>query len=182
MPDQFSSMRFIVNPKAGSRRGDVGTIIREVKQGIGVAFDIVYTEHRGHATALARLAADERIALIVAVGGDGMLNEVGKGLLERDSVLGLLPFGSGNGFGRSLGLSLDPKQACSDLLQSEVRSIDVGRIGDELFFSTASAGLEVEISRRYNRMQGPRPGLLTYARLTVETYRNYKPEPVRVCF
>jgi YegS/Rv2252/BmrU family lipid kinase len=180
MPDQFSNMRFIVNPRAGNRRGDVETTIRQVLGGTGIVFDIIRTEHRGHATELARLAADDGIELVVAVGGDGMLNEVGKGLLERETILGLLPCGSGNGFGRSQGISLDPKRACSALLQADVRPIDVGKIGDDIFFSTAGTGLEVEVSRRYNEMQGNRHGLLTYACLTLDTYRNYTPEPVRI--
>ncbi len=180
MSGRFSSMRFIVNPSAGSRRGDVAAMIREVMNGTGVGVEVIQTEYQGHGIELAREAADEGIECVVAVGGDGTANEVGRGLLEGQTALGLVPFGSGNGLARSLGIPLNPVKACKSLLQADVRPMDAGRIGEAVFFSTAGVGLDAEVSWRYNRRPKGRRGFLPYVVLTVDAFRAYKREEVRV--
>ncbi len=176
---RFSSICFIRNPLAGNRRGDVEAVIRGVLSGTGIVFETVCTAYRGHGTVLAREAADEGVGLVVAVGGDGTLNEVGRGLVERETALGLLPLGSGNALARALGISLDPAQACRALLQADVRPMDVGRIGDKIFFSTAGVGLDAEVCWRYNNRSGRR-GLLPYVALSVAAFWSYTPKEVEV--
>ena len=178
--DRFSNIRFIVNPSAGNRRGDPEATIRKVLHGTGVVFEVFQTEYKGHGTELAQKAADEGVDLVVAVGGDGTINEVGRGLLGRETTLGLLPLGSGNALARALGISLNLEQACSALLQAVVRQMDVGKIGDAIFFSTAGVGLDAEVSWRFNRRpKGPR-GFIPYAILTLGAFWEYKPEEVRI--
>jgi len=123
--------RAIVNPTAGGH-----TIYREwpliskhlVK--MGLLFDHVYTEGVGHAIELARAAANADYRYIIAVGGDGTVNEVVNGILDsngsHNTILGIVSAGTTCSFARSVGIPLDPVSSC-DLLTSQNRlSIDVG--------------------------------------------------------
>ena len=179
MKPRFQSMRFIVNPWAGVRHGDVTATIRRMLSGTGVAFDIRQSEYQGHGTVLAREAALQGIDLIVAVGGDGTINEVGKGLLGLDTPLGTIPIGSGNALASGLGIPLDPAQACRGLLQAEVWPLDVGKMGGAVFFSTSGAGVDAEVCWQFNRRSGRR-GFLTYAVLSLAAFKAYQSEEVCV--
>jgi YegS/Rv2252/BmrU family lipid kinase len=127
---------------------------------------------------LARDAAEDGVELVVAVGGDGTVNEVGRGLIGTDAVLGLLPIGSGNAFARALHVPINPGRACRALLEPQIRRIDVGRISNRYFFSTAGIGLDAEVCWRYDRRPGSRRGLLPYVWLTVHSFLTYEPEDV----
>lgn len=177
-PFQFA--RFIVNPSAGTRRMDLESLVREVFGGSGVGFEVVRTEYRGHARALAAEAADSGADLVVAVGGDGTVHEVGRGLLFRETALGLIPLGSGNAFARALGVPKDPPSACRALLDAEVRCLDVGKIGETVFLSTAGVGLDAEVAWRFNHRPGRRRGMAPYVLLTAQMFFSYRPESVRI--
>ncbi len=179
MPAQFSNLRFIVNPQAGTQRGDMEAAIRRLLSRTGVGFDICHSEYQGHGTELAREAANEGADLVVAVGGDGTINEVGRGLLGLDTPLGIIPLGSGNALASGLGIPIHPARACRGLLRAEVRAIDVGKMGEAVFFSTAGAGVDAEVCWRFNRRSGRR-GFLTYAVLSLAAFKAYKSEEVRV--
>ena len=178
MSPRLSKMRFIVNPVSGGRRGDIVEVIQRVLGGTGIDFEIVSTTHRGHAAILAREAAEDGVELVVAVGGDGTVNEVGRGLIGTNAVLGLLPIGSGNAFARALGVPINPGRACRALLDAEVRCIDAGRICDRYFFSTAGIALDAEVCWRYDRRPVSRRGFLPYVWLTAHSFLSYTPEDV----
>lgn len=180
MKGNIARLRFIINSQVERRHGNIEAIIRDVLDGTGVAYDIVRTERRGHGTALALQAAEEGIDLVVAAGGDGTLNEVGSALLGRKTILGLLPCGSGNGFARAMGIPLDLRRACTGLLRPEIRLLDVGKIGEAAFFSTAGVGLDAEVSRRYAGLPRGRYGFFTFAYLAFDIFRKYKPADVLV--
>ncbi len=169
-----------MNPFAGTRETDLDKQIRSVFQGSGIQVEIVRTEYRGHAEVLAAEAADRGAGLVVAVGGDGTVNEVGRGLLFRDSALGLIPLGSGNAFARALGVPTDPVAACRALLDAEVRLLDAGQIGERVFLSTAGIGLDADVAWRFDHRPGKRRGVLPYIFLTVQAYCSYRPEAVQV--
>ncbi len=180
MTSRFSNIHFIVNPRAGTRGIDVDTVIRETLGGSGVAFEVKRTTHRRHALELARAAADEGIALVVAAGGDGTVNEVASGLVGSQTALGILPVGSGNGFARGLGVPMDPVRACRGLLDADVRSIDAGRIAGQYFFSTAGLGLDAEVSWLYDSKPDRRRGFLPYVALTARALLTFVPDEVTV--
>lgn len=180
MDAQFRNIRFIVNPRAGTRHADMGATIRRLLHGTGPAFDVCGSEYPGHGAILSREAADAGVDLVVAVGGDGTINEVGKGLLGRETPLGIVPVGSGNALASALGIPLHPVRACRGLLQARLRAIDVGKVGDAVFFSTAGIGLDAAVCHEFNGRSGGRRGLLTYAALTLAALRSYRSEEVRV--
>jgi len=117
-------MKLIVNPAAsnGAVRKN-WPCIRDSLQAEGASFDAVLTEEPGHATRLARQALDDGFRTIVAVGGDGTVNEVINGLAEEGSVdpevvLGIIPWGTGADFARMLGIPRDYMEACRHLLRA----------------------------------------------------------------
>ena len=95
--------------------------------------DIVYTDYAGHATELAQAAATENYKIVVAVGGDGTVNEVARGLLHTNTALGILPKGSGNGLARHLQLPLNLDSAIRTLNTGQISQIDSGTINDVPF-------------------------------------------------
>jgi diacylglycerol kinase (ATP) len=182
-------MKLIVNPVAAN--GAVGKNwprIRGFLQAEGAEFDAVLTEEPGHATQLAQQALDDGYRTIVAVGGDGTVNEVINGLVEEGSVdpevtLGILPCGRGADFARMLGIPRDYMEACRQLLRLEPRPVDLGRVtclreGREVeryFINAAGLGFDGEVSELVNRFPKVLGGTITYLAcllIGLITYRN----------
>jgi len=182
-------MKLIVNPAAAN--GAVGKNwprIRDFLQAEGAKFDAVLTEEPGHATQLARQALDDGYRTIVAVGGDGTVNEVINGLVEEGSVdpevtLGIIPYGTGADFARVLGIPRDYTVACRHLLRSEPRPVDLGRIAcfregrevERYFINAAGLGFDGEVAEVVNRFPKVLGGTITYLTcllIGLVTYRN----------
>ena len=173
-------MTFVVNPLAGTGGQDVMSLLEREMRNSGRTYQVVGTEYSGHAEMLARQAAEGGTGTVVAVGGDGTLNEVAKGVLGSESALGLLPCGSGNAFARYAGIPLVLSEACRSLLTAEFQRLDVGKLGEDIFLSSAGFGMDAEVCRRFNSREGGRRGMLPYVLLTVDTFRGYRPGCVRV--
>ena len=173
-------MTFVVNPLAGTGGQDVMSLLEREMRNSGRAYQVVVTEYSGHAEMLARQAAEGGTGTVVAVGGDGTLNEVARGVLGSESALGLLPCGSGNAFARYAGIPLVLSEACRSLLTAEFQRLDVGKLGEDIFLSSAGFGMDAEVCRRFNSREGGRRGMLPYVLLTVDTFRGYRPGCVRV--
>ena len=182
-------MKLIVNPVAAN--GAVGKNwprMRDFLQAEGARFDAVFTEEPGHATQLARQALDDGYRTIVAVGGDGTVNEVINGLVEQGSVdpevaLGIISCGTGADFARVLDIPRDHMEACRRLLRFETRPIDLGRItclreGREVeryFINAAGLGFDGEVAEVVNRFPKVLGGTITYLTcllIGLVTYRN----------
>lgn len=127
--------KIIVNPASG--RGNGGRIIPELQdnlQKMGLDFELVRSERPFHAADLARQAAEEGFAVIVAVGGDGTANEVINGLMQArqngnlPAALAAIPAGRGNDFCHSLGMPADLESACRVLAEGRRRPIDIGLV------------------------------------------------------
>lgn len=127
--------KIIMNPWSDQQRAiDHKAQIETLVKQYGAA-DLILTERPGHAVKLARQAADEGYDLVVAAGGDGTVHEVVNGLIQggkADTMLGVLPIGSGNDFAFGQGLPLDDlEKAVACLFQGAPRLVDVARIEDE---------------------------------------------------
>jgi diacylglycerol kinase family enzyme len=159
----------IVNPYASSVTEErVHAVERELSTGYELR--TVLTQHRGHATDLARDAAGSEA--IFAFGGDGVFNEVLNGVDGRVPV-GFVPGGRTNVLPRALGLPEDPAAASRRLLGGRVRRISLGRANGRRFAFAAGIGLDSEAVRRVDRMgrrrDGRRPGDLAFVRAVVAT-------------
>jgi YegS/Rv2252/BmrU family lipid kinase len=168
---------FILNPTAGpNRRRDTPALIAQY---FGPAEHVVrLTERAGHAVELAAAAAAEGYEVVVAVGGDGTVNEVGRGLLGTAAALGIVPQGSGNGLARHLKVPLDLAVAVQRLAAPTFSRMDVGRINGHPFFCTAGLGFDAHVSQCF--AQAGTRGLSTYVKVTLREYRRYQAAPMQV--
>ncbi|GAA3994029.1 diacylglycerol kinase family lipid kinase [Hymenobacter fastidiosus] len=170
---------FLINPKSGTdRRQDVPALIARHLDHAAVDHEIRFTQHAGHAEALARQAAAEGFRTVVAVGGDGTVNEVGRGLLGTATALGILPRGSGNGLARHLQIPLSLPAAVQRVCRPTFQRIDVGHINGHAFFCTAGLGFDAHVSRHF--AQAGTRGLSTYVKVALREYRHYRPTAVMV--
>ena len=140
-------------------------------------YEIRPTECAGHAVELARAAAAEGFAVVAAVGGDGTVNEVGRGLLGTDAALGIIPQGSGNGLARHLKVPLGLADALRRLAAPTFSRMDVGVINGHEFFCTAGLGFDAHVSQHF--AQAGSRGLRTYLQVTLREYRRYRPVAVQ---
>jgi diacylglycerol kinase (ATP) len=172
---------FIFNPTAGTgRRADFPTLLTQ-RYGSEASGDYVLrpTEGPGHATELAKAAAQAGYRVVVAVGGDGTVNEVGRGLIHQEgTAMGIVPRGSGNGLARHLKVPLNLGAALRRLRQPTFSRMDVGVLNGRPFFCTAGLGFDAHVSQHF-AMAGSR-GLSTYLRVTLREYKNFKSVPVVV--
>lgn len=168
--------RFIFNPRSGHNARNPWLLERARAFVAEHRLDatVVPTERPHHATELARRALDEGCRLVVAIGGDGTMNEVATALIGTDAALGLIPCGSGNGLGRHLGIPGPGKGAFRALLEGRTRVIDTGLADGHPFFNAMGLGFDAEISARFNALT--RRGLPAYARTTLRTLRSYQPD------
>lgn len=168
--------RFIFNPRSGHNAKSPHLLerARAFIRERSLHADVVITESPRHAHELARRAVDEGCGLVVAIGGDGTLNEVASALVGTDSVFGLVPCGSGNGLGRHLGIFGRGDGAFRTLVEGRARAIDTGEVNGIPFFNAMGLGFDAEIAHRFNHLESR--GLPAYVRTTLRTFFNYRPE------
>ncbi len=169
---------FIINPIFGVNRSPAKIVrwIGESWGNSGIEFEILKTGHRGHGIELAKDAVVRGVDMVVAVGGDGTINEIGQGLIGTKTALGVIPAGSGNGFARNLQIPLNQRQAIEVLKSPRIKQIDVGKINEYYFFNVAGAGLDAIISHHFDavKMRGPVP----YFVIGVRQFIRFKPQPM----
>jgi diacylglycerol kinase (ATP) len=166
---------FIINPKSG-RRKKVNLeekIFKNLDLEIFVP-SLHYTSYPRHAYKLACQLAEEGYSKIVAVGGDGTVNEVAGAASELDIALGIIPTGSGNGLARHLGISTHINRAINNLNSYKIKRIDVGKINNKWFFCTCGVGFDAHIGRRFSKVH--KRGFVSYIRTVIREYRRYKPK------
>ena len=169
----------IMNPTAGTRR-QVRLAVEKELEAAGVDFVFSETQAAGHAFQLATEAVVAEAGVVIGIGGDGTLNEIARALVGTDVPFGLIPVGSGNAFARALNISTVPQKACRQLLEADVKRLDVGMVEDELFLSTAGVGVDAEVAWQYAARKSKRRGLIPYLMLTFQVLHQYKPKPLRL--
>jgi diacylglycerol kinase (ATP) len=149
------------NPKA--RRGrDAGAEAAERLRSLGLEIGVVEIRDPGGLPELVRARAPDVDRILVA-GGDGTLNAALQGLVGAGVPLGIIPVGTANNTARSLGLPADLEEACQVAAGDSTHLIDLGRVNERWFFTTASVGLSVTVTRLLTRDLKRRWGKLAYA-------------------
>lgn len=165
---------FLVNPRSGVQRNKaLAAVIDKALDQQTFSYDIRETKYPQHGTTLARTAAAAGAYGVIAVGGDGSVNDVATGLFETKTVLGILPMGSGNGMARTLGISLNLTKAIELINQNNILPIDAGFANEKLFVSNAGIGFDALISKVFAKSK--KRGFANYARLSGKHYFKYKP-------
>lgn len=164
---------FIINPISGtSKKEFIPEIIMEVIDREIFDTKIVYTKYRGHGTELAKQFVEKNFDYVVAVGGDGTVNEIGKALIHTNTSLGIIPIGSGNGLARHLGIPMSMRKAIDLLNYSETILMDYGLVNNQPFFCTCGTGFDAYVSTEFAK--GKVRGVMAYIEKIITGYFNYK--------
>lgn len=173
-------IHFVINPISGVNRNPkkICRWIEEIFKNTEHQYKIEFTRQPGDGTLLARKAVDEQYDMVVVVGGDGTINEVGRGLCGTETALAVIPSGSGNGFARNFKIPLNQYQAIKLLLNPKIVTIDAGKINEHHFFNVAGFGLDANICQHFEAfgIRGPLPYFLVGTRAFID----YKPDPVQI--
>lgn len=169
------SIQFLVNPKSGvSSKKRIPQMVERYIDQNKYDFEIIYTQYAGHAYELARNAAERGVDVVVAVGGDGTVNEVGRGLVHTNTAMGVIPCGSGNGFARHLGIPMNIKKSIEFINKAEPTAIDYGKLNGHPFFCSCGMGFDARVSNDFAK-SGSR-GVFTYIKTSLVDWVKYKPE------
>ena len=177
--DRKKTILFIVNPKSGvQKKKRIPLLVEKNIDRDKYDFSIEYTEYAGHACELAKAAVERGVDVVVAVGGDGTINEVGRSLVHTSTAMGVIPCGSGNGFARHLGIPIEPKKAIEFINKAQVLSVDYGKLNGHPFFCACGVGFDALVSNHF--AQGGRRGFFSYIQKTLVDWVTYKPEVYEV--
>lgn len=169
----------IINPISGTKsKTQTPQAIANIYNDSNEDVYITYTKRAGHAYELALEAVNDGITKIVAVGGDGTINEVAKALTNTDASLGIIPLGSGNGLARSLGIPMETTKAIQNLIDGEIVRIDTCNINSTPFFCTTGFGFDAEVSNRF--AEATTRGPLTYGISMIREYLSYVPQKCKI--
>ena len=164
---------FIVNKKSGiDREKAIQAVVERTLDKEKYSYEIQHTEYRNHGTELAREAAEKRVYAVVAVGGDGSVNDVAAGLWGTDTALAIVPKGSGNGMARTLGIPRDTAKAIDIINKGNSSMIDVGFANGVPFISNAGVAFDVLISSEFAKSK--RRGFAAYSWLVTKHLWMYK--------
>ncbi|NQX32848.1 diacylglycerol kinase family lipid kinase [Pedobacter boryungensis] len=170
---------FIINPISGGKKkqkipGLIDTYLDKTKFNPNYSF----TEYVGHAAELAEEAANKNYDVIVAVGGDGTINEIAPKVMQLNKTLGIIPFGSGNGLARFLKIPMDSKKAIQLINAFNTQVIDAAKLNDKYFFNMAGMGFDAHISSVFagNKSRG----LKGYIEMGLKEMINYKPQNYQI--
>ncbi len=136
----------ICNPKAGNGLAiKAGEMVKGALASRGIYYEFALTEAPGHATVLARAAAEMGFDAVLAVGGDGTASESAIGLYGFPTALGIVPAGTGNDFIKTIGTPKDPEEALEFILSNQPRATDAGEINGKLFLNEVGTGFDVMV-------------------------------------
>jgi len=163
---------FIINPKSGTgKQNQVVSLLDDILEKELYTYDIVNTEFRGHATLLSSDAINN-YDMVVAVGGDGTVNEVAKGLISSTCTMGIIPVGSGNGLARHLRLPMNPAEAIQVLNLQQTKCIDTATINGERFVNVAGIGFDAHIAHLFAKTK--KRGAIPYVTMATTEFQKYK--------
>lgn len=168
----------IINPISGTKsKKDIPDLLGAIDP---YKYDvhILLTRYGGHATLLAQDAIRDNVDCVIAIGGDGTINEIATVLVNTNVVLGIIPCGSGNGLARDLGIPLSFAKAIDIIKEANVVKIDYGIANGNIFFCTCGVGFDALVSEKV--LHQSNRGKLMYAKSMLEVYAFYKPEHYHV--
>ncbi len=171
--------RIIVNPISGTNsKTNIRALLQKHLSASLYDYEISYTKGPTHATELAAEAVEKNFEVVMAVGGDGTVNEVATGLVHSDTALGIIPSGSGNGLGRHLKIPSTPLPAMKALNTAQPVAIDVCSVNDHPFFNVAGVGYDAQVAHDF-AASGSR-GLATYTQIVMGSWFSYRARDYRL--
>jgi YegS/Rv2252/BmrU family lipid kinase len=168
-------IHFIINPISGVGRHKL--IEKYIDKNIDKTvfdYDISYTKHPLHGTQIAGEAIKNNYEIIVAVGGDGSINEIAQKLIGSNTILGIIPTGSGNGLAHHLNIPINILHAIDVINNLKTIKIDTATINNNIFVSIAGVGFDAHVAKKFAKNK--RRGFLTYFKIVAREYPRYKPK------
>ena len=179
MFEKKTTVTFIVNPISGTNsKDDFPSLVTKTLDHDRFDEEVIFTEYAGHASEIATQRVAQGRDVVVAVGGDGTVNEVARSLTHTATALGIIPCGSGNGLARHLKLPIDTKKALAVINQCHIEAFDYGVINDLPFFCTCGMGFDAFISLKF--AEAGKRGPITYVENVLKEGLKYKPETYEV--
>lgn len=174
-----SNILFIINPiSGGKKKFKLPEFIKEHLDQTKFNPSFSFTSYVGHAAKIAEAAVKKDISIIVAVGGDGTINEIAAKLINQNTVLGIIPFGSGNGLARSLNIPINIKKAIRLINQQQVSLIDTAKLNRGYFFNMAGMGFDAHISSVFANHKSR--GLKGYVQTGLKEIISYQPQNYQI--
>lgn len=165
---------FIINPFSGtSAKVSTPELIAKHLDTSKFDHSIAFTKYAGHAIELSKNAVEDKKDIVVAVGGDGSVNEVAQALVGSETSLGVLPGGSGNGFAMHLGLGRNTKKAIEFLNTGKKICIDTCTVNDRFFANVAGIGFDARIA--FMTKKNKKRGFLPYFSTSIKESSKFKP-------
>lgn len=169
---------FIINPISGGKKKDgVPELIDQNLDKKVFESTIVFSDGVSHARIIA-LEAVGKYDIVVAVGGDGTVNEIASAIVGSNTALGIVPYGSGNGLARFLGIPMNPQQAIQTLSSGKVESIDSGQLNGKPFFNMAGMGFDAHISEVFSH--GKKRGFISYIKSSLQEIATYNEQDYHI--
>lgn len=140
--------------------------------------ELCYTERAGHSIELANEGVAQGFDLVVACGGDGSVNEISSQLIGTNTVLGVLPAGSGNGFAGHLGLGRDVAKAIRHLNDGVPITIDTCTLNGQPFVNLAGVGFDGAVAKHLH--DSPVRGFWAYFKYTLEETLRYQAQSLGI--
>ncbi|MGC8864788.1 MAG: diacylglycerol/lipid kinase family protein [Bacteroidales bacterium] len=171
----MQSITFIINPISGvhhQRKKKLVELIPQILPAPAYECEIHYTQGPGDGIRLAGEAVKRGADKIIAVGGDGTVNEVAQALVGTEIPMGIIPYGSGNGLANHLKLPRHPEEALRLMANGKIIAMDTLRINEHLAVSIAGLGFDARVAREYARES--QRGFLTYARIAIKEYITFR--------
>lgn len=172
------SALLLLNPNSRRGAAALDDVLEQLERG-GVPVVQETPDGPEHIAALIAEHRD-RIDRVLVGGGDGTLNAALPALLDAGLPLGVLPLGTANDFARSLGLPLDPLEACQAIVEGDTRRVDVGEVNGRYFLNVAHIGFAVEVARRSSGASKKRLGVLAYPLAAWSAFRTRRTFSVRL--
>lgn len=164
---------FILNPIAGTRNKEtISDQISSILSPHDLDYKIIYTEFKGHAKEIVKHNLQNNYDTIVAIGGDGTINEVAELLIDTDISLGIIPIGSGNGYARSLNIPMNIEKSIKTIIANKKKLIDTVSINDLFFFNVAGTGFDSHIAELF--ASNKKRGFISYIKLVISEFLSFK--------
>ena len=179
MTEQKKKIRFIINPKSGiGKQKKVDGLISRHLNLNRFDYEICHTEARSHAVTLSSEAASMNYDAVIIVGGDGSINEAARGLIGKDTALGIIPAGSGNGLAHFLNIPLNTRKAIEIINRFQVKPIDTGIINGNPYVSVAGLGFDAYVAKLFSKSRIR--GFWAYAKIIFLQYLTYQPKRYKI--
>ena len=177
----MDNILFIINPIAGGGKAkNLIPLIKNSMEKHKKDYDIILTTRPKEAIDIAKDNVDN-YEIIVAVGGDGTINEVAKGIINAGKgTLGIVPGGTGNDMIKSLGISMDPEESLETIIKGVEKEIDIGKINSSSFLNIASVGFDAEVIVNHDKFKGRVKGKLVYILSVIYTLFDYKDKRLEI--